>query len=59
MTVKGVLGGMGEPPAQMARRLVEAMPAKLARLFVRLGLLSPEEPPLPTRAQPPKKSAPM
>ena len=50
MTVKWVLGGMGEPPAQMARRLVEAMPAKLARLFVRLGLLSPEEPPLPTRA---------
>ena len=45
--MKWVLGGMREPPEQMARRLVEAMPAKLARLFVKLGLLPPEESPLP------------
>jgi AcrR family transcriptional regulator len=39
MTVKWVLGGMPEPPEKMAKSLVDAMPAKLADLFIHLGLL--------------------
>ena len=40
MTVKWVLGGMPEPPEQLARQLVDAMPARLAELFTRLQFLS-------------------
>ena len=39
MTVKWVLGGMPLTPAQMARGLVDAMPAKLGALFLQLRLL--------------------
>lgn len=39
MTVKWVLGGMPQPPSIMARSLVDAMPAKLAELFLQLQLL--------------------
>ncbi len=39
MTVKWVLGGMPESPAQMSASLVEAMPEKLAALFCDIGLL--------------------
>lgn len=39
MTVKWLLSGCGHPPREMARLLVEAMPAALAALFVRLGVL--------------------
>ena len=43
MTVKWVLGGMPKAPKEMARNLVDAMPEKLTRLFVRLHLLPGEE----------------
>ena len=39
MTVKWVLGGMPLTPAQMARGLVDAMPATLGALFLQLRLL--------------------
>lgn len=39
MTVKWVLGGMKDSPADMSRKLVEAMPPKLADVFERLKLL--------------------
>ena len=39
MTVKWVLGGMPLTPAQMARGLVDAMPAKLGALLLQLRLL--------------------
>lgn len=39
MTVKWVLTGMKESPETMADRLTQAMPAKLEKLFSRLGLL--------------------
>ena len=39
MTVKWILGGMKEKPEEMARKLVEAMPPKLERVFAQLGLL--------------------
>ena len=39
MTVKWVLRGMPLTPAQMARGLVDAMPAKLGALFLQLRLL--------------------
>lgn len=40
MTVKWVLGGMKDTPQQMADKLVEAIPPKLAGVFEALGLLS-------------------
>lgn len=39
MTVKWILGGMEEPPEKMAKKLVEAMPPKLEKVFAELGLL--------------------
>lgn len=39
MTVKWVLGGMKDTPEEMAGRLVEAMPPKLAEVFAKLDLL--------------------
>ncbi len=39
MTVKWVLTGMKTPPEQLAPFMVEAMPAKLEQLFIRLKLL--------------------
>lgn len=39
MTVKWILGGMREKPEEMARKLVEAMPPKLERVFAESGLL--------------------
>jgi Transcriptional regulator len=39
MTVKWVLGGMKDTPAQMSDKLVDAMPPKLADVFRALGLL--------------------
>lgn len=39
MTVKWVLGGMKDTPEEMAGKLVEAVPPKLARVFDSLGLL--------------------
>ncbi len=44
MTVKWVLAGMRESPEKMARSLVDAMPAKLADLFVQLDLLPGSSP---------------
>lgn len=40
MTVKWVLGGMKDTPHQMADKLVDAIPPKLAEVFATLGLLS-------------------
>ena len=39
MTVKWVLGGMKDSPEEMAKKLVEALPPKLARVFDELQLL--------------------
>lgn len=39
MTVKWVLGGMKEAPAEMSRRLVAALPGQLSTLFARLSFL--------------------
>lgn len=39
MTVKWVLGGMKDSPGAMSRKLVEAMPPRLAEVFERLKLL--------------------
>lgn len=39
MTEKWVLGGMKASPEEMSRKLVEAMPPKLAQVFSELGLL--------------------
>ena len=39
MTVKWILGGMKEAPEDMARKLVEAMPPKLEKVFAESGLL--------------------
>lgn len=39
MTVNWVLGGMTESPQVLARRMVEALPASLAQLFFRHGML--------------------
>lgn len=39
MTVKWILGGMEEAPGQVARKLVEAMPAKLEQVFRDMGLM--------------------
>ena len=39
MTVKWILGGMEEEPEQIARKLVEAMPAKLEEVFEEMGLM--------------------
>ena len=39
MTVKWILGGMEEDPAQVARKLVKAMPAKLEQVFADMGLM--------------------
>ena len=39
MTAKWILGGMEEEPGRMARKLVEAMPAKLEQVFQELGLM--------------------
>lgn len=39
MTSKWVLGGMKDSPEEMARKLVDAMPPKLAQVFEQLGLL--------------------
>lgn len=39
MTVKWILGGMEDEPEQLARKLVEAMPAKLERVFDEMGLM--------------------
>lgn len=39
MTVKWVLGGMKEPCEVLARRMVEALPARLASLFREHGML--------------------
>lgn len=39
MTVKWVLGGMKDSPGEMADKLVEAAPPKLAEVFDSLGLL--------------------
>lgn len=39
MTVKWILGGMKERPEQVAKKLVEAMPAKLEQVFEELGLM--------------------
>lgn len=38
MTSKWVLGGMKDSPEEIAKKLVDAMPPKLADLFERLGL---------------------
>lgn len=40
MTVQWVLGGMKDTPHQMADKLVDAIPPKLAEVFATLGLLS-------------------
>lgn len=40
MTAKWILGGMEEEPAQVARKLVEAMPAKLEEVFEKMGLIN-------------------
>ena len=39
MTVKWVLGGMRTEPAELARFMVDSLPAPLRELFLRLGLL--------------------
>ncbi len=39
MTAKWILGGMEEAPEHMARKLVEAMPAKLEQVFENMGLM--------------------
>lgn len=39
MTVKWVLGGMKDTPGEMAGKLVDAIPPKLAEVFDRLNLL--------------------
>lgn len=39
MTVKWVLGGMKDTPEQMSKKLVDAIPPKLAEVFQELGLL--------------------
>lgn len=39
MTVKWVLGGMRTEPAELAHCMVDALPAPLRELFLRLGLL--------------------
>lgn len=39
MTVKWVLGGMKEEPAEMSKRLVAALPGPLRELFARLSFL--------------------
>ena len=39
MTVRWVLGGMKSEPAELARRMTEALPAQIEALFKRLGLL--------------------
>ena len=39
MTVKWVLGGMKDTPEEMACKLVDAVPPKLAEVFLSLGLL--------------------
>lgn len=39
MTVKWVLGGMRTEPAELARCMVDSLPAPLEALFKRLGLL--------------------
>lgn len=39
MTVRWVLGGMRAEPAELARFMVDSLPAPLRELFLRLGLL--------------------
>lgn len=39
MAAKWILGGMEEAPEHMARKLVEAMPAKLEQVFENMGLV--------------------